>query len=132
VHNVAVLALILHQAFEPIEIAAGTLFDERAPEIDKLSCSRRRSHARQALAHHQRQRILDRRIRALGDLIELAAMKTIVEHRGEILCDAVHAPGADRLHARLLHGFKYSPGLLAGRLQPAMQGVVMTGKTQGN
>jgi hypothetical protein len=65
-------------------------------------------------------------------LIELAAMKPVVEHRGEILRDAVHAPGADRFHARLLHGFEHSPGLLAGRLQPTMQRLVMTGKTQGN
>jgi hypothetical protein len=46
VDDVAVLALIFNQAFEPIEVAAGTLFDERTPEIDKFPRRRRRPHSR--------------------------------------------------------------------------------------
>ena len=74
----------------------------------------------QALAHHQRQRVLDRRVGALGDLVEFAAVKALVQHGGEILRDAIHAPRADRLDARLLDRLEHRARLLAGRLQAAM------------
>ena len=62
---------------------------------------RRRRLTGQALAHHHGDRLLDRRIGAVGDFVELAAMKAVVEHGGEILRHARHAARADRLDARL-------------------------------
>ena len=132
VHDVAELALVLDQIFQPVEVAAGAVLDQRTPQINQLLGGRRRRHARQTLAHHQRQRVLDRRIGALGDLIELAAMKAFVEHRGEILRDAVHASRANRFDARLLHRLEHGSSLLAGRLQTTMHGRIVTGKPQGN
>jgi hypothetical protein len=59
-------------------------------------------------------------------------MKTLVDHRREILRDAIHAPSTDRFHARLFHGLEYRPGLLTGRLKAAMHGGIVTRKAQGN
>ena len=42
----------------------GAVLDQRAPEVDKFLGVRRRRQAGQALAHHQRQRFLDRRVGA--------------------------------------------------------------------
>ena len=129
-HDVAELALVLDQRVEAVEIAAGAVLDQRAPEIDQLLGRRRRRQAGQPLAHHQRQRLLDRRVGALGDLVELAAVEALVEHGGEVLGDAVHAARADRLDARLLDRLEHRARLLAGRLQAAMQGVVVAGEPQ--
>ena len=71
VHGVAELALVLQHAFQLVEIAPGAVLDQRTPEIDQLLGRRRRRQAGQPLAHHQRQRILDRRVGAVGDLVEL-------------------------------------------------------------
>ena len=43
----------------------------------------------ETLAHHQGERILDRRVGAVGDLVELAAMKAVVQHGREIVRDAL-------------------------------------------
>ncbi len=120
-HRVAEMALILDQVFELVEFLAGAILDQRTPEIDQLLGGRRRRQAGQALAHHQRQRILDRRVGAIGDVLELAAVKALVEHGRQVHGDAVHAPRADGLDARLFHRLEYRARLLAGRLQAAMQ-----------
>ena len=59
-------------------------------------------------------------------------MKALVKHGSKVLCDTVHAPRADRFDARLLHRLEHGAGLLAGRLQTAMHGGIVTGKTQGD
>ena len=115
---------------EPVEIAPGAVLDQRTPEIDQLLGRRRRRHAGQALAHQKRQRVLDRRVGALGDLVEFAAVEFLVEHGGQILGDAVHAPRADRLDARLLDRLEHRARLLAGRLQAAMHRRIVAGKAQ--
>ncbi len=63
---------------------------------------RRRLEAGQPFAHQHRDRVLQRRLVAIARLGEGAAMIAVVEHRGEIRGDALHAPRADRLDARLL------------------------------
>ena len=130
VHGVAELALVLDHALELVEIAPGAVLDERTPQIDQLLRGRRRRQAGQPLAHHQRHRLLDRRIGAVGDLVEFAAMEAVIEHRGEILGDAVHAARADRLDARLLDRLEHRARLLAGRLQAAMHRRVVAGNSQ--
>ena len=86
--------------------------------------------AGQALAHHQRQRLLDGRVGALGDLVELAAAVALVEHGAEILRDASHAAGADRLDARLLDRLEHRPRLLPDRLQAAVHGGIVAGELE--
>ena len=88
------------------------------------------AQAGQPLAHHQRERVLDRRIGAVGDLVEFAAVELLVEHGGQILRDAVHAPRADRLDARLLDRLEHRARLLAGRLQAAMHRRIVAGESQ--
>ena len=59
-------------------------------------------------------------------------MKAVIEHSGEILRNAIHAPRANCFDARLLDCLEHGASLLAGRLQPAMHCGVVTGKTQSN
>jgi hypothetical protein len=54
VHDIAKAALIVKYAFEPIEIAAGALLDQRPPQLDELARGRRRRLPGEALAHHHR------------------------------------------------------------------------------
>src|SRR6476660_8502975 len=130
--DVAELSLVLDQVFQPVEILPRTFFNQRAPQIDEPLGGRRRGQPGQTLAHHEGERVFDRRIRTFRDLVELAAMEALIEHRREILRDAVHAPGADRFDARLLYRFEDRPGLLAGRLKAAMQGLIVTREAQRN
>ena len=130
VHGVAELALVLQQAFELVEFSPGAILDQRAPEIDQLLGRLRRRQAGQALAHHQGERVLDRRVGAIGDLVEFAAVEALVQHGGEILRDAVHAPRADRLDARLLDRLEHRARLLALRLQAAMDRRIVAGNPQ--
>src|SRR4029079_17609664 len=58
------------------------------------------------------------------------AVKALIEHRGEILGDAIHAPRTDRFDTRLFHRLEYGARLLGCRLQPAMHRCVVAGKTQ--
>ncbi len=74
----------------------------------------------QPLAHHQRDGLLDRSIGAIRDLIELAAMETVVEHGREVFRNAGHSARADRLDARLLDRLEHGARLLPSRHQLAM------------
>ena len=129
-HDVAEAALIGQHALEPIEIAAGALLDQRPPQIDQLARGGGRRFAGEPLAHHHGQRVLDRRIGAVGDLVEFAAVETVVEHGGEILGDAAHAARADRLDAGLLDGLEHRARLLAAGRQLAMHRRIVTGEPQ--
>ncbi len=132
VHGVAELALVLDHAFEPVEIAPGAILDQRPPQIDQLFRVRGRRHAGEPLAHHERQRLLDRRVAALCDLIEFAALELLVEHGGQVLGNAVHAPRADRFDARLLHRLEHRARLLAARLQAPVHGRIVAGNAQSD
>ena len=90
---------------------------------------RRRLEAGQALAHHQRDRILDRRVGAVGDLLVFAAaMVAVLQHRREVRGDAGHAARADRLDARLLDCIVDGARRLAVRREAAMDGGVVAGE----
>ena len=128
--GVAELALVLEQALELVEAAAGAILDERPPQIDELLGGRRRRLAGQPLAHHHGDGLLDRRVGAVGDLVELAAMEAVVDHRGEIVLHADHAARADRLDAGLLDGVEHRAGLLAAGHQPAMHRRIVAGELE--
>jgi hypothetical protein len=74
----------------------------------------------QPLAHQHRQRIRQRRIGAVGDLVVLAAMEMIVEHRGEVFRHARHPARADRLDAGLLDRLEHAARLRISRHQLAV------------
>ena len=132
VDDVAELALIVEHALEPVEISAGALLDERPPQIDELARRGGRRFAGEPLAHHHGQRLFDRRVGAIGDVVELAAMKAVVEHGGEILGDAAHAARADRLDTGLFDRLEHRARLLAAGREFAMHGRIVTGEPQRN
>ena len=128
--GVAELALVFEQPLEPVEAAAGAVLDERPPQIDELLGGRRRRLAGQPLAHHHGDGLLDRRVGAVGDLVELAAMEAVVDHRGEIVLHAEHAARADRLDAGLLDRVEHRARLLAAGHQPAMHRRIVAGELE--
>ncbi len=130
VNDVAEAALIVEHAFEAVEIAAGALLNQRTPQLDKLARRGRRGIAGQPLAHDHGQRVFDRRVGAIGDFVELAAMKLVVEHGGEIFGDPAHAPRADCLHPRLLDGLEHGARLLAARGELAMHRRIVAGEAE--
>ena len=77
-----------------------------------------RRHAGQPLAHDQRERILERRIGALGDLGIAAVRVLVLDARREIGGHAGHAVGAERLDARPLDGLEHG-ARRAGARAPA-------------
>ena len=129
-HHVAEAPLIVEHALEAIEIAAGALLDQRAPQLDKLARGRRRRLAGKPFADDHGDGILERRIGPVGDLVVFAAMKTVIEHGGKVLRHAAHAARADCLDAGLLDRLKHRARLLAAGHEFAMHGRVMTGKPQ--
>jgi hypothetical protein len=129
-HRITEFRLILGKAVQPVEPRTDLVFQHRPPEVDHLAGSRRRREAGQALTHQHRQRIGQWRIGAVGDLVELAAMEMIVEHRGEILRNARHPPRAERLDTGLLDGFEYATCLRISRHQLAVNFRIVTGKLQ--
>ena len=126
VHHVAEIGLMLDEPLQPVELAPGAVLDQRPPEIDELLGGRRRRLAGEAFAHHHGDRLLDRRIGAVGDLVELAAMEAVVDHGGKILRHARHAPRADRFDARLLDRLEHRPRLLSARHQLAVDARIVT------
>jgi hypothetical protein len=130
VNGVAETCLVFDQPLEPIEVASGAIFDQRPPQIDKLPRRCRRRLAGQSLSHHHRDSFLDRRIRPVRDLVEFAAMKSIVEHGREVLGNARHAACADRLDAGLLDCLEYGARLLPARHELAMHHGVVAGELE--
>src|SRR5206468_7373790 len=119
VHDVAEARLVVDQPLEPVEVLARAVLEQRAPELDQAARRRRRRHAGQPLAHQHGKRLLDRRVGAVGDLVELAAMEAVVDHGGEIFGNARHAPRPDRLDAGLLDRLEHrARGLPAGHELP--------------
>jgi hypothetical protein len=57
-------------------------------------------------------------------------MEAVVEHGGEIFCNAAHAARSNRFDPGLFDGFKYRARLLAARRQLAMHRRVMAGEPQ--
>ncbi len=129
-HGVAEFRLILGDAAQLIEPHADLVFQDRSPEIDHLARCRGRREPGQPLAYQHRQRVRQRRVGAVGDFVELAAMEMIVEHRGEIFRNAGHPPRADRLDARLLHRLEHAAGLRISRHQLAMHFRIVTGELE--
>ena len=128
--DVAEARLVLDQLLEPVEILAGAVLDQRTPELDQALRRRRRRHAGEPLAHQHGERLLDRRVGAVGDLVELAAMEAVVDHGGEVLGDAGHAARADRLDAGLLDRLEHRARGLAARHELPMHARIVTGELE--
>ena len=102
----------------------------RAPEIDDALRALRRLLAGEPFAHDHRDRLFERRLGALADFAEARVLEAILQHGVEILRDAFHAPGADRLDAGLFDGLEDGARLRRLRQQPAMDVGVMAGEPQ--
>ena len=93
----------------------------------------RRLLAGQALAHHQRDRILERRVGPVGDVLVLAAaVIAVLQHGREVAGDARHPPRPDRLDPRLFDGVEHGAGGPALGREAAVDGGVVTGEAQGH
>ena len=131
-NRVAKLGLILGEILQHIEARTDLVLEDRPPEVDHLARGHRRREPGQPFAHHHRQRIGQRRIGAVGDFVVFAAMEMIVEHRSEVLGDAAHALGADRLDTGLLDGIEHAPRLRIAGHQLAMNFRIVTRHAQRN
>ena len=129
-HHVAEPALIREHALEPVEIAAGAFFDDRAPQIDELARGRRRRLAGKPLAHDHGDGVLDRRVGAVGHIVVLAAMEAVVEHGRQIGLHPAHAARTDRLDAGLLDRIEHCARLLTAGHELAMHRGIVTGEPQ--
>ena len=129
-HGLGEGALIEDRRVEPVELARRPCPRYGAPEIDDALRGGGRAQAGQAFAHHHRHRFVERRVGAVGDIGIGAAMKAVVEHGGQIGGDALHAPRADRLDARLLDRVEQRARRLVLRGEPAMHRFVMAGEPQ--
>ena len=124
--------LVVDQPLQPVEIATGAILDQRPPQLDDLHGRRRRWLAGQPLAHDHRNRFLERSIGAIGDLVELAPVETVVEHGRKVLRHAGHAAGADRFDAGLLDRLEHGTRLLPARHQLAMHHRIVAGELERN
>ena len=124
-------ALVEEGLAQPVEIGAGLLLDEGAPKLDETRRAARRRKPGQALAREHRDRVLERRLLARARLGEGAAVVAVVEHRGQVRGDALHAARADRLDARLLDRVEQRARRRALRRVAAVDRVAVTGEAQG-
>ena len=122
--------LVLHRRAELVEIAPDAFLDPRAPQVDDALAALRRTHPGEALAHHHRQRLLERRILAPRHLGQPGAHETVVQHGSEVAGDAFHAARADRLDAGLLDGIETGAASRRLRHQAAVDVAVVAGETQ--
>src|SRR4029453_19401559 len=97
---------------------------------DELSGRRRWRLSGQSLSHHQRHRFLDGRVRPVGDLVEFAAVETVVEHGRGVLGNARHAACAHPLAAGLLDRLEYRARLLSAWHELAVDHRVVTGELE--
>ena len=102
-----------HLSEQMIELAAGLLLDPGAPQIDAACGAAGAALAGQALAHHQRDGLVERRILAVVMLWQSAPADSGPQHGREISRHAGHARGADRLDARLFDRFENGARRLA-------------------
>ena len=114
VDGVAEAALVVDEPFEPVEAAARFVLDDRTPQIDELLCRRRRRLPGQPLAHHHGDGVLDRRVGAVGDLVELAAMEAVVDAWRQD-CGRRRSCGAPRSPPRAPARPRRTPRAPAGR-----------------
>ncbi len=129
-HEIAELGLVLGDAAQLIEPGADLVFQHRPPEVDHLFRSRRRRKAGQPLTHQHCQRIRQRRVGAVGDLVVLAAVEMIVEHRGEVLGHARHPARSDCLDTGLLDCLEHAARLRISRHQLAVHLGIVAGELQ--
>jgi hypothetical protein len=125
------IALVLDVLRQAVEIAPRLGLDMLAPQLHDLGCGCRRLEAREALAHHERDGVLERRVGAIGDLLVLAAaVVAVLEHGADVRGHAGHAAGADGFDPRLLDRIVDRPRSLALGREAAMDGSVMAGEPQ--
>ena len=112
-HGPCESVLVVQRLRQPLEFRPGLVLDEVAPDVDERLGAGRNAPAGQLLAHHQRDGVLQRRLGLVGDVREVGAEILVLQHRAEIVADAGHGVGADRLAAGLLDGVVDRPRALA-------------------
>ena len=123
-------ALVEESLAQPIEIGAGLLLDEGAPELDQTRGAARRLESGHALARQHRDRVLERRFLARARLGERAAVVAVVEHGGDVRRHALHAARADGFDPRLLDRVEQRARRRALRREAPVDRVVVAGEAQ--
>ena len=129
-HGLGESALVENGVAELVEFRPRLGLDDRAPEFDQARRPPRRLEAGQPFAHQHRDGVLQRRLVAIARLGEGTAMVAVVEHRGEVRGDALHAPCADRLDARLLDRVEQRARHRIDRRKATVDRVVVAGQAQ--
>ena len=122
--------LILGGLFQPCEGLGALFLDEWPPHIDHALGTGRRREAGELLAHHQGQRLLDRRLALLGDLGVAAVRELVLDLGGEVVGHARHAHGADGFDARALGRLEHGTRRAGTRRQAVVQLRIMPGRRQ--
>ncbi len=128
VHALGEGALVEHRPVELVELRAGLAFDISAPKVDDPLGAARRLQAGQTLAHHHRDRLLQRRLVAVARFGQRASVIAVVEHGRKVGGDALHPTRTDRLDARLLDGVEQGARSLVLRRMALVDGVVVAGQ----
>ncbi len=124
--------LVLELRDQLVQVVAGLVLDPFPPHVDQLGRTHRRRRAGQAFAHHHGERILQRGIFPARDFRRIGFAVPVVEHRGNVARNALHAHGADRVAAGLLDSLEQGACLRpAGRVF-GMNGGVVAGELQGH
>ena len=126
-HDAGKGLLVVELVEQAVDVGAGLLLDPVAPQIDDALAALRRGAAGQPLAHHQRHGFLDRRVGLVAHVGEVGLGELVLQHGAEIVGDALHGAGADRLDARLLDGVEDGARLLALGRQPGVDADVVAG-----
>ncbi len=123
-------ALVVRDSRELVQGRARLALNIGAPGVDHGSRVCWRSSAGEPLAHHERNSFRHRRLRARLHAGRTFALQRVSQRRGEIVGDALHRVGAQRLHAHLLHRVKHRARIRTLWAQPGMLSLVMVREPQ--
>ena len=84
------MLLVLHGLAHPVEIFSSFFLNPFPPEFNHVAGGRGWGQARQPLAHHHGQRIGQRGIGPFGDVLKVAAVIFVFQHRADIACHTFH------------------------------------------
>ncbi len=123
--------LVVQRVHQMVKLGTRLFLNPGTPKVNELASMRGRGIAGETLTHHQGQRLLDRRVLAVGQPGKGLFLIAILEHGAEVVRHPRHQACADRLYTRLLDRFKDRPRIAPFRLVFGMYARVVIGEPQG-
>ncbi len=105
--------LVVERLGEAGKIGAGLLLDPLPPQPDHALAALRHRAAGEPLAHHQRHRLLERRVGLVAHVGQIGLGVLVLQHRADVVGHPEHGARADRLDPGLLHRVEDRTRLLA-------------------